>query len=121
MKLFICDTIFTAIIQGKVMQFSEVISINQASAVTVKTSEVNDLCEWLRSLLAELKGYFTSAERDSWCPAYLASYKFTVEKVGELARSKCRSAEAMKRRSNMLARCDSELSGSYADYLAEID
>ena len=103
------------------MQLSDIISINQAKAVTVKTSEVNELCTFIRETLAEMTGYFTSSERDSWCPAYLAEYKYAVDKTAELARSKCRSTIAMDRRSNMLARCQRELSESYSDYLAEID
>jgi len=38
---------------------------NHKNLRTVKSSEVNELCDWIWSLLAEIKGYFTEEERES--------------------------------------------------------
>ena len=89
---------------------------NQKTLQTVKASEIDELCTWLRELLAELKGYFTTEEKESWIPAFRKQYEFTCQKARELATVQCRSQRVMERRKNMLERCQKELGVYSADY-----
>ena len=91
---------------------------NQKTLQTVKASEIDELCTWLRELLAELKGYFTTEEKESWIPAFRKQYEFTCQKARELATVQCRSQRVMERRKNMLERCQKELGVYLADYRA---
>ena len=91
---------------------------HQKTLQTVKASDSDELCTWLRELLAELKGYFTTQEKESWTPAFRKQYEFTHQKAYELATVKCRSQRVMERRKNMLERCQKELGVYLADYRA---
>ena len=91
---------------------------NMTATKTVKAAEVDELCTWIRELLAEIKGYYRSDEKDSFCPAFRKSFEFTMGKAQELGDLQCRGQAAMERRTNMLARCDAELSPYMADYRA---
>ena len=84
----------------------------------VTKSELDDNITGLREMLAEIKGYFTQEEKDSFCPTFKKHYENTYKLAVLVAQSKCRSKETMQRKENMLLRVMSELSEFTADYKA---
>lgn len=89
-----------------------------APTISTTKNEIDELCTHLRELLAEIKGYFTQEEKESFCPAFYKHYQVTFNKAVQLGKSKCRSKKTMERRENMLIRCNTELSEYLFDYMA---